>query len=308
MKPRLLVSLLAFILIAGPVLSAQSAPASLVLTTGFFDELTVFFLACGPFVILAAACALWYGHALKKGRRFKFVDFLAGLFQMGAIAALYVAYGEATGENLFFDIIVWEPLSDFWMLVVRCLWILLFFAVWTLLVRFVFKAGPNWMLHLVTLLFFGLMTIYYAFDFLGRASLLCGILGLGLIPFTAFIGYCVIYFRFVNFTRCPVCHASGSRNIAYRGNENLGLSTDHSTEYRNRTEKETSSGAGEYQEVEKRISEKYDVYKTRENYRHYMCCNKCGYDWSADTSHTINTDKDLNSVKTETTTTTWRRN
>ena len=98
MKPRLLISLLAFILIAGPVLSAQSGPASLVLTTGFFDELTVFFLACGPFVILAAACALWYGHALKKGRRFKFVDFLAGLFQMGAIAALYVAYGEATGK------------------------------------------------------------------------------------------------------------------------------------------------------------------------------------------------------------------
>ena len=88
MKPRLLVSLLAFILIAGPVLSAQSAPASLVLTTGFFDELTVFFLACGPFVILAAACALWYGHALKKGRRLKFVDFLAGLFQMG-LSVLY---------------------------------------------------------------------------------------------------------------------------------------------------------------------------------------------------------------------------
>lgn len=272
----------------------------------FLDIAGIFLIACVPFVVLTVVFALWYNKALKNGRRLKAVDFFAGLFQMCAVGGFYCAYTLATDENLFLDLLLWEPYSDFWTLIVRCAWIFILFGAWTLLVRFVFRAGPNWMLHLTTILFFGLMTLYYAFMYLSEAPLLLGLLGLVLIPFTAFIAFCLLYFKFVNFKRCPVCHASGNKFIYCDGSEDLGTTTDHSVEYRHRTEHDSETSGSEYKEIERHIQEKYDVYKTRQHDRYFLHCKNCGLDWSADTSRTVHTDKNLNSVKTDTTIKTWR--
>ena len=258
--------------------------------------------------ILTVVFAVWYRMSLKKGKRRKFLDFLAGLSLLCTVACIYVYWCTTRGSNMFLDMFYFTYLPDsgFLTLILQSVYMLALFGVWTLLVRFVFAAGPNWTLHLTTILFFGIMTLYVMLDFLGNAPAIWGIIGILWYPLVAFVGFCVIYFQFVNFYRCPVCHASGKKAVSITDVEDLGFTTDHSVEYRHRTEHESETRSSEHKEIERRIREKYDVYKTRRHTRYYMHCNKCGHEWNADTSRTLHTDKNLSSVRKDTTTKIWR--
>lgn len=109
--------------------------------------------------ILTVVFAVWYRMSLKKGKRRKFLDFLAGLSLLCTVACIYVYWCTTRGSNMFLDMFYFTYLPDsgFLTLILQSVYMLALFGVWTLLVRFVFAAGPNWTLHLTTILFFGIM-------------------------------------------------------------------------------------------------------------------------------------------------------
>lgn len=247
------------------------------------------------FILLGVLCGWGYRKKLSKGRRIKFLDFLGGLFVCIAFIIFACNFGDGAPD--------WLPRleSGFWEIIMLSVYISVLYLIWGLIIKYI-KVGPNWMYCIVTFLFFAILTLHIIIEeFMDRGGYGFWVLvAFIVIPLAAFAGFCMLL-RFMNFNRCPICHAAGSRNIVVDGTDDLGYSTKYSTEYKNSTEHDSD----DYKDTTRYITKKYNVAKTSHNYRHHLRCRVCGGEWTGDFSHPVSTDKDLDSITTETHTTTY---
>lgn len=268
----------------------------------FFYELWYFCICiCKlPLILLALLCGWLYRMKLMSGKRIKFLDYLGGLL---VCTAFLTCFGD---EGI--DVMEWLPRlkSGFGEIVMLSAYIIILYLAWFCIIGLL-KTGPNWMYYIVTFLgFLSLCIDIIIGTFLDKGGYgFWGLAAFLIIPCVAFIGFC-LFVHFMCLKRCPKCHSAGPRYVQIVGTDDLGYSTEYSTEYKHGTEHDNNSDCDGYTETTRYITKKYNVEKLIHNYRHHLCCHRCGAEWSTDIAHDVDSVKNLDSIKKETHTTTYK--
>lgn len=256
-------------------------------------------ISLAGFVVLTFLSGFLYRKKLLKGKRLQFLDFLVGLFFMCSVAAAYCSYDLVTGNNIFNDVFSLVSIrgSSFKTLLLYSLAIAGLYYIWRLLIRFVFTVGANYMLIITTTLLFALMTLHAIGNYIDVSTGLWGLLGFFVLSLVSLMCFFLIVVRFINFYRCPQCHAAGKRNVRLEDCSDLGYHTENSTEYKHDIDRDSSSWSNGFSETTTYTTKKYEVTKTMHDYEHNMRCRRCSHTWMITTSFTVNKNRDLASVK-----------
>lgn len=259
-----------------------------------------------PSVVLTVLFSRLYQKTVKKGTPSRFLDFLAGLFLLSFFIVLLIVYSQYYDESIF-ELCDLRPSSDsdFMDLLVVIGELLIQYIIWkVLLIRYVLWAGSNAMLYLTSFIWFLMMTMNMLVDYIDHTGFMA-IIGFFVIPFMSLMFYMWLCFGYINFRRCPRCHATGGKHVTSTSVDDLGLRTEYSREYDNTRDYSESGYGSDYKEVTTYTTKGYDVYKTSRYFDHHLYCSRCDNKWVVRNSLPVSKERILTDVKKETHTKTW---